>query len=325
MTKKTKKNDVAVQHPTILVAGGAGFIGSWLCKSLLNKGYRVLCIDNNITGNNSNIEGIKNDKNFLPVIHDISKPVGIKEKIDFIFHLASPASPVHYQKYPVETLMANSIGTLNLLSLAKHNDAKILYASSSEVYGDPKEHPQKETYWGNVNPNGPRACYDEGKRFSEALISSFPSVTWTIVRIFNTYGPFMNKNDGRVVPNFINQAISGKPLTVYGQGKQTRSFCYVSDLIDGIQKAMFNDKPNKEVINLGNPEEITVIELANTILRLTGSKSRIVFEPIPKDDPFKRKPDISKAKKILGWAPKVKIEDGLRSTIEYFRPPSKKI
>lgn len=306
------------EQRTVLVAGGSGFIGSWLCKSLVSE-YRVICVDNNITGNNSNTAKIRNNKNFTLVSHDITQPLSIHEKIDYIFHMASPASPVHYQKHPVETLMANSVGTLRLLELAKTNKAKILYASSSEVYGDPKEHPQKETYWGNVNPNGPRACYDEGKRFSEALISSFSGVIWTIVRIFNTYGPFMNKNDGRVVPNFINQAIEGKPLTVYGEGKQTRSFCYVSDLVDGLLKAMFNKRADREVINLGNPNEITMIELASTIIRLTKSKSKITFKTMPIDDPSRRKPDISKAKKILGWEPKITIEDGLRSTIDYFR------
>ena len=647
---------------TCLVAGGSGFIGSWLCKDLLKKGYRVICMDNNITGNMSNIANIK-DKNFSFISHDVSRPIKLDEHVDYIFHLASPASPVHYQEHPVETLMANSMGTFNLLNLAKENDAKLLYASSSEVYGDPKEHPQKETYWGNVNPNGPRSCfsddtevltktgwklikdvskddkvatlnsehkiefhmpieiisqryvgeliefknyhcdllvtpnhnmyvkkrgknnfefipayqainwgrsymlkvadynaegkkwftfpknidrknsktpfvekidmndwleffgyfitegcvsiqkrkrtvndkeytsfgyriliaqseeknkenyekikrclarlpfnfvdsfdhqlcitnkqlvnyliqfgkshekfipqellsvskeqlkilfeammlgdgnakgttyysnsiklignfqelllkigyagniavhdkrkkrhvyqihilnrfnkkyrtptyseraihkydgnvycltipnhvifvrrngkalfcgncYDEGKRFSEALISSFPGVTWTIVRIFNTYGPRMNKNDGRVVPNFVNQAISGEPVTVYGEGKQTRSFCYVSDLVEGLEKSMFTEKSCSEVINIGNPNEITMIELANIIIKLTNSSSEIVFKPMPVDDPSRRKPDISKTKKILGWEPKVSIEDGLKATIDYFK------
>ena len=307
---KTKK--------TVLVAGGSGFIGSWLCKDLVSKGYKVVCIDNEITGNKNNIRELEKEKNFSFIKHDITKPLRMSG-IDFIFHMASPASPVHYQKYPVETLLANSAGTLNLLNLVKENNAKILYASSSEVYGDPKEHPQKETYWGNVNPNGPRACYDEGKRFSEALVSSFPGVAWTIVRIFNTYGPGMNKNDGRVVPNFVNQAISGKPLTVYGGGKQTRSFCYVSDMVEGLERAMFTSKADMEVINLGNPNEITMLELANIVIKLTGSKSKTDFREIPTDDPTRRKPDITKAKKILGWEPKVRIEDGLKTTVEYFR------
>lgn len=303
---------------TALVAGGSGFIGSWLCEDLLKKGYKVICVDNEITGHRKNIADFDKNKNFSFVRHDITKPINLKG-IDFIFHMASPASPVHYQRHPVETLMANSLGTFNLLDLAKGNHAKLLYASSSEVYGDPKEHPQKETYWGNVNPNGPRACYDEGKRFSEALISSFPSVMWTIVRIFNTYGPRMNRNDGRVVPNFINQAIRNEPLTVYGKGEQTRSFCYVSDLVDGLERAMFSDKSDRQVINLGNPNEMTMLQMADIIVRLTGSKSNIIYKKMPTDDPTRRKPDISKAKTLLGWEPKVSIAEGLKYTIEFFK------
>ncbi|HLD39461.1 MAG TPA: UDP-glucuronic acid decarboxylase family protein, partial [archaeon] len=289
---------------TCLVAGGAGFIGSWLCKDLIEKDYRVVCLDNMITGHRENID-IDSD-NFSFIDHNITNSITFDEKIDFIFHLASPASPVHYQKHPVETLLANSVGTMNLLKLAEKNNASFLFASSSEAYGDPKEHPQKETYWGNVNPNGPRACYDEGKRFGEALVSSFP-VDWRIVRIFNTYGPFMNKNDGRVVPNFINQALENKPITVYGDGKQTRSFCYVSDMVEGLEKAMFSDKARGQVINLGNPSEITMLELADIIIELTGSKSELVFKNLPVDDPTRRKPDITKAKDLLCWTPNVNI------------------
>ena len=307
---KTKK--------TVLVAGGSGFIGSWLCQDLLKKRFNVICADNEITGKRNNLKEFEKDGSFSFIHQDITKQVDI-DSVDFIFHMASPASPVHYQKYPDETLMANSVGTLNLLNLAKENNAKILYASSSEVYGDPKEHPQKETYWGNVNPNGPRACYDEGKRFSEALVSSFPGVNWTIIRIFNTYGPRMNKNDGRVVPNFVNQAISSKPITIYGDGRQTRSFCYVSDMVEGIERAMFSEKSAGEVINLGNPNEITMLELADIVIRLTDSKSKKVFRQIPTDDPTRRKPDIAKAGKILGWKPSVGIEEGMKSTIKYFR------
>lgn len=313
-----KQNHAATS--TVLVAGGSGFIGSWLCKSLVKK-YRVVCLDNEITGNQRNVSMLSDDKNFSFIRHDITKPIDIDD-IDCIFHMASPASPVHYQKYPVETLLANSLGTLNLLNLAKKNSARILYASSSEVYGDPKEHPQKETYWGNVNPNGPRACYDEGKRFSEALISSFPGIDWTIVRIFNTYGPRMNKNDGRVVPNFVNQAIRNEPITVYGKGEQTRSFCYVSDLVEGLERAMFSDKSKNEVINLGNPNEMNMLELAKTIIKLANSRSGIVFREMPTDDPSRRKPDISKAKKLLGWEPKTGIEEGMAATIKYFREES---
>lgn len=300
---------------TCLVAGGAGFVGSWLCKDLIEKGYRVVCLDNMITGHRENID-IDND-NFSFVNHNVINPINLDEKIDFVFHLASPASPVHYQKHPVETLLVNSVGTMNLLKLAEKNSARFLFASSSEAYGDPKEHPQKETYWGNVNPNGPRACYDEGKRFGEALVSSFP-IDWRIVRIFNTYGPYMNKNDGRVVPNFISQALSNKPITVYGDGKQTRSFCYVSDMIEGLEKVMFSDKAHRQVINLGNPSEITMLELADIIIELTKSKSEITFKDIPVDDPTRRKPDITKANKLLGWVPKVNIRDGMKTTIMTF-------
>ena len=301
---------------TCLVAGGAGFIGSWLCKDLIEKDYRVVCLDNMITGHRENID-IDSD-NFSFIDHNITNSITFDEKIDFIFHLASPASPVHYQKHPVETLLANSVGTMNLLKLAEKNNASFLFASSSEAYGDPKEHPQKETYWGNVNPNGPRACYDEGKRFGEALVSSFP-VDWRIVRIFNTYGPFMNKNDGRVVPNFINQALENKPITVYGDGKQTRSFCYVSDMVEGLEKAMFSDKARGQVINLGNPSEITMLELADIIIELTGSKSELVFKNLPVDDPTRRKPDITKAKDLLCWTPNVNIHEGMKNTVDYFR------
>ena len=304
---------------TCLVAGGSGFIGSWLCKDLLKKGYRVICADNNITGHKSNISNILSNSNFSYIEQDVSQPMKISEHVDYVFHLASPASPVHYQKYPVETLLANSLGTLNLLNLAKENKSKLLYASSSEVYGDPKEHPQTETYWGNVNPNGPRACYDEGKRFSEALVSSFPGVTWTIVRIFNTYGPYMNKNDGRAVPNFVNQAINNSPITVYGDGNQTRSFCYVSDMIEGIERAMFSAKSDQEVINLGNPNDITMLQLTKIIIDLTGSKSKIIFKQMPTDDPSRRRPDISKAKKNLKWHPKVSLKYGLKLSIDRFK------
>lgn len=301
---------------TCLVAGGAGFLGSWLCKDLLNKKYKVICVDNIITGNKRNMP--KTDEKFIFMEHDIIKPLDIKN-VDFIFHLASPASPVHYQKHPVETLLANSVGTLNLLKLAEKNNARFLFASSSEVYGDPKEHPQKETYWGNVNPNGPRSCYDEGKRFGEAIVSANKNTDTRIVRIFNTYGPYMNQDDGRVVPNFITQAINNKPLTVYGDGKQTRSFCYMSDTIEGIERAMFYEKTSGEIINIGNPKEITVLELVKIIVNLTGTKSKMIFKKIPKDDPARRRPDISKAKSILNWEPKISMQDGMKNTVEYFR------
>lgn len=298
-----------------LVTGGAGFIGSWLCTSLV-KNHEVVCVDNLLTGSEENIAHLRNNKNFKFVRADITDK--INEKADFIFNLASPASPVHYAKYPIETLKANSIGVMNMVELAKKNNAKLLQASTSEVYGDPKEHPQKESYWGNVNPVGPRACYDEGKRFAEAYIVS-SSVRYSIIRIFNTYGPRMNKKDGRVVPNFINQALRNEPLTVFGDGGQTRSFCYVTDMVAAMEKVMFSPKTDGGVFNVGNPTEITVLELANIIKRLTKSKSKIEYREIPQDDPTKRKPDISKVKKATGWEPRVEIEDGLEKTIEYFR------
>lgn len=313
-----KQHEIAQQSPSVLVTGGAGFIGSWLCKSLLEKHYKVICIDSLITGNKNNIKDIIDSKNFVFLQYDVTRPVKIKEKIDFIFHLASPASPIHYQKHPIETMLANSLGTLNMLELAEKNGAKLLYASSSEVYGDPKEHPQKETYRGNVNPVGPRACYDESKRFGEALITSFPGAQWTILRLFNTYGHYMNKNDGRAVPNFINQALNNEPITVYGSGEQTRSFCYVSDMVDGIEKAMFSGKAKGEVINIGNPDEITILELANLIIELTDSKSEIIFNRLPEDDPARRRPDITKAREILNWEPRTDIRAGMKATVNYF-------
>jgi len=300
---------------TCVVAGGAGFIGSWLCSDLLSKGFRVVCVDNLITGNEQNLLAAEN---FTFVRQDVSDKFDISGDVDFVFHMASPASPIHYQKHPIETLKANSLGTMNLLDMCKRKNARFLYASSSEVYGEPREHPQRETYWGNVNSFGPRSCYDEGKRFSEALIRSYDGVDFRIARIFNTYGPRMNRDDGRVVPNFIHQALTGKPITIYGDGGQTRSFCYVSDNIEGLETLMFSNGAKNELMNIGNPAEITILELAETIKKLTGSESKIVFRGLPTDDPTRRRPDIEKAEKILGWKPKIGIEDGLRRTIEYF-------
>ena len=300
---------------TCVVAGGAGFIGSWLCSDLLSKGFRVVCVDNLITGNEQNLLAAEN---FTFVRQDVSDKFDISGDVDFVFHMASPASPIHYQKHPIETLKANSLGTMNLLDMCKRKNARFLYASSSEVYGEPREHPQRETYWGNVNSFGPRSCYDEGKRFSEALIRSYDGVDFRIARIFNTYGPRMNRDDGRVVPNFIHQALTGKPITIYGDGGQTRSFCYVSDNIEGLEMLMFSNGAKNELMNIGNPAEITILELAETIKKLTGSESKIVFRGLPTDDPTRRRPDIEKAEKILGWKPKIGIEDGLRRTIEYF-------
>lgn len=313
----------------ILVAGGAGFIGSHLDEKLLKDGHEVFCADNLITGNKRNINDFLKNEKFHFIKCDVSKKLP-KEitSICFgaIFHLASPASPnpespLSYLRYPAETLFANSLGTFNLLELARQDKAKFLFASTSEIYGDPQITPQPETYWGNVNPNGIRSCYDEAKRFGEAMTMVFVrkfKVDARIVRIFNTYGPRMDKQDGRVIVNFINQALEEKPLTVYGKGEQTRSFCYVNDLIDGLMLAMFKSKTKGEVINLGNPEEHTILYLAKIILKLTKSKSKIVFKPLPVDDPTNRCPDISKAKKLLGWQPKFPLKQGLLETIDFF-------
>lgn len=305
----------------ILIAGGAGFIGSHLSDYLIEKGYFIYCLDNLITGSEKNIKHLLSNNNFVFLQNDITKDLPEGLAVDYIFDLASPASPVDYQSYPEETAITNSFGTYNLLKLAVKNKAKFLVASTSEIYGDPLEHPQKETYWGNVNSFGPRSCYDESKRFAESLVYIFINkydLDARIIRIFNTYGPRMQKDDGRVVSNFINQAIEGIPLTVYGEGGQTRSFCYVSDLVEGIYKAMFEKNTKGGVFNLGNPDEYTILDFAKRILKLTGSKSEIVYKPLPKDDPTKRKPDISKAKSVLGWKPKVGIDDGLKKTIEYY-------
>ncbi len=305
---------------TALITGGAGFIGSHLCEFMLNKGFRVLCMDNLITGSKENIGHLEVNKNFAFISHDVSKHISIDEKIDWVLHFASPASPVDYQKIPIQTLKAGSLGTHNTLGLALAKKAKYLLASTSEVYGDPLVNPQPETYWGNVNPVGLRGCYDEAKRFAEALTMAYHrihNVDTRIVRIFNTYGPKMRKNDGRVVPNFLMQALENKPITVYGGGDQTRSFCYVSDLIEGIYRLMAS-KIN-EPVNLGNPEEHTIREFAEIIQELTKSKSKIIFEKLPEDDPKVRRPDISKAMNELGWKPKVGLEEGLKKTIEQFK------
>jgi dTDP-glucose 4,6-dehydratase len=289
-----------------------------LCDFLLNKNFKIICVDNLITGNKKNIEHLSNNQNFKFINQDISKHITINENLDYILHLASPASPVDYQKIPIQTLKVGSLGTHNTLGLALTKKAKYLLASTSEVYGDPLVNPQPETYWGNVNPIGVRGCYDEAKRFSEALVMAYHrihQVDTKIARIFNTYGPRMRKSDGRVVPNFINQALKGKPMTVYG-GKQTRSFCYVSDMIDGIYKLMISDVDDP--VNLGNPDEHSVLEFAEIVKKLTHSNSKIVFKSVPVDDPRVRCPDISSAKKKLKWDPKVELEEGLKSTVEWF-------
>ncbi len=297
-----------------LVTGGAGFIGSWLCEKLYNEGHDVTVIDNFLSGSKANLDGRINI-----IKADVSKPIKANIKVDIIFHLASLASPKFYKNMPIETMMSNSFGTYNMLNLAKKNSARFVYASSSEVYGDPKEHPQKETYYGNVNPVGERSCYDEGKRFGEALTYTFckkSNISYCILRIFNTYGPRMRKDDGRVMPNFITQALGNKDITIYGDGKQTRSFCYVTDTVDGICAAAFS-KYN-DVFNIGNPSEIRIIDLAKKIKEIIKSRSNIIFTPIGTDDPIKRKPDISKAKKILKWQSETDLKTGLIKTIKWF-------
>jgi len=302
----------------ILVTGGAGFIGSHLCERLLGEGNEVICLDNFFTGRKENIAHLMDNPVFEVVRHDVTEPVLIE--VDQIYNLACPASPVHYQYNPVKTIKTNIMGTLNMLGLAKRVRARILQASTSEVYGDPKVHPQTEDYWGNTNPIGPRACYDEGKRCAETLMFAYNKqngVDIKVIRIFNTYGPRMLENDGRVVSNFIVQALRGQDLTIYGDGSQTRSFCYVDDLVDGIIKMMDNNDVTGPV-NLGNPGEFTVLELANIIRRLTGSSSKVIRMPLPPDDPVQRRPDITIAKKTLNWDPTIKLEDGLKKTINYF-------
>ncbi len=302
-----------------LVTGGAGFLGSHLCDLLLEKGHEVISVDNLITGDAQNIAHIKNDR-FSYIRHDVTKPLYLEDKIDFLFHLASPASPMDYLELPIQTLKVGALGTHNMLGLAKEKKARFLLASTSEVYGDPLVNPQTEEYWGNVNPIGPRGVYDEAKRYAEAITMAYHryhGIDTRIVRIFNTYGPRMRLNDGRVVPNFIRQALRGEDLTVYGDGSQTRSFCYVSDEIEGIYRLMMSDYVFP--VNIGNPEEHTILEFAKIILRITGSSSNIIFKELPVDDPKQRKPDITKARKLLKWEPCVSIEQGLKETIKYFR------
>nr|WP_321496398.1 UDP-glucuronic acid decarboxylase family protein [uncultured Methanolobus sp.] len=301
-----------------IVTGGAGFLGSHLCDKLLKEGHEVICIDNLVTGNAKNIAHIKTDK-FTYLKFDVTKPIYFGNKIDYVFHLASPASPIDYLELPIQTLKVGALGTYNMLGLAKEQGARFLLASTSEVYGDPLVNPQPESYWGNVNPIGPRGVYDEAKRYAEAITMAYHThhgIDTRIVRIFNTYGPRMRAGDGRVVPNFINQALKNEDITVYGDGSQTRSFCYVSDLIEGIYKLMMSDYC--EPVNIGNPDEMTVLDFAEEIIRLTGTRSKIVFKDLPVDDPKIRRPDISKAKKILGWEPTVKLKEGLHETVDYF-------
>lgn len=307
---------------TILVTGGAGFIGSHLCERLLNANNKVVCVDNLFTGSKDNIKQLIENPAFEFIQHDIVEPLFLEEKIDQVYNLACPASPIHYQKNPVHTFKANTIGVLNMLGLARRHDARFLQASTSEVYGDPEVHPQTEEYRGNVNPIGPRACYDEGKRCAEILCFDYfrmHGMEIKVVRIFNTYGPRMAFDDGRVVSNFIVQALRGEPLTIYGDGNQTRSFCYVDDLVEGLIKMMNASKDIIGPINLGNPGEFTMKELAELILKLVSSLSTLVYQPLPTDDPRRRCPDITKAKAILDWIPTVPLEDGLKKTITDFK------
>ena len=304
----------------IVVTGGAGFIGSHLCEALLEKGHRVICVDNLFTGRKENIAHLLKNKNFEFIEHDIIEPLFLKKSIDQIYNLACPASPVHYQHNAIRTIKANTVGMINMLGMAKKHKARILQASTSEVYGDPKEHPQKESYWGNVNCIGIRSCYDEGKRVAETLMLDYHrqnKVDIRIARIFNTYGPRMAKDDGRVVSNFIVQALESKNITVYGDGKQTRSFCYVSDMIHGLIQLM--ESSILSPVNLGNPGEFTVLELAQKVLKMTQSRSKIIYKPLPQDDPKVRCPDIRKANKELGWEPKIPLDQGLPQTVDYFR------
>ena len=301
--------------PTSLVTGGAGFLGSHLCEALLAKGHRVICLDNLETGSLANIEGLRDDA-FTFLHHDVGEPIAIDEPLDFVYHLAALASPIDYMRLPLHSLKTGSYGTHHALGLAKWKRARFLLASTSEVYGDPEVHPQPETYWGNVNPIGPRGVYDEAKRYAEALTMAYhrqQGVDTSIVRIFNTYGPKMRPNDGRAIPNFLSQALAEKPLTVYGDGSQTRSFCYVDDLIRGL--VLLAESGEHLPVNIGNPGEYTILQLAEAVLAATGSPSQILYEALPVDDPQVRQPDITRARQILGWQPEIELDEGLRRTL----------
>jgi UDP-glucuronate decarboxylase len=308
-----------MSNKRILVTGGAGFIGTHLCRRLLAEGNQVICLDNLYTGSKENIEHFQNNPNFRFVLHDVCQPYEFD--VDEIYNMACPASPVHYQAEPIKTTQTSVLGAIHALELAMKKQARVLQASTSEVYGDPLEHPQRETYWGHVNCHGIRSCYDEGKRCAESLFFDYQrkhQVAIKVIRIFNTYGPHMHPADGRVVSNFVMQALRGDPLTIYGTGRQTRSFCYVDDLVDGIIRMMTSDKDFTGPVNLGNPVEFTMLELAEEVLRQTDSKSALVFQPLPSDDPTQRRPDISLAQKKLGWQPQIQLAAGLKPTIQWF-------
>src|SRR4051812_11855540 len=305
--------------PRVVITGAAGFIGSHLSEALLDRGYSVVGVDNLLTGATANIEHLRN-RDFLFIKHDITNYIYVEGPVDAVLHWASPASPIDYLELPIPTLKVGALGTHKALGLAKSKNARFVIASTSEVYGDPLEHPQKETYWGNVNPIGPRGVYDEAKRFAEAMTTAYHryhGLDAKIVRIFNTYGPRMRLRDGRAVPAFMSQALTGEDVTIFGNGTQTRSFCYVSDLVDGIIRLMESNV--NEPVNIGNPQEMTIEGIARAIIRLTGSKSQLVYRPLPEDDPKVRQPDITKARRLLGWEPKVPLEEGLTKTLEYFR------
>jgi dTDP-glucose 4,6-dehydratase len=305
--------------PRTVITGAAGFIGSHLSETLLDRGHSVIGIDNLLTGDMANIAHLR-DRDFQFIRHDVTRYIDVDGPVDFVFHWASPASPIDYLELPIPTLKVGALGTHKALGLAKEKNARFVLASTSEVYGDPLEHPQKETYWGNVNPIGPRGVYDEAKRFGEAITTAyhrFHGLDTKIVRIFNTYGPRMRLNDGRAIPAFMSQALRGEDITIFGSGKQTRSFCYVTDLVDGVIRLLESDQ--HDPVNIGNPHEMTIEGIAREILRLTGSSSRLVYKPLPEDDPKVRQPDITRARTVLGWEPKVGLEEGLTRTLEYFR------
>ncbi len=315
-----KQRPAKAKQPTSVVTGGAGFLGSHLVDLLLKRGHKVIAIDNFVTGTVDNIAHLGGHPHFKFIEQDVSEFIFLDVPVDYVWHFASPASPIDYLELPIQTMKVGSLGTHKALGLAKKKNARFLLASTSEIYGDPLVHPQPETYWGNVNTIGPRSCYDEAKRFAEAMTMAYyrsHRVDIRIVRIFNTYGPRMRLNDGRVVPAFIGQALKHKPITVFGEGRQTRSFCYCSDLIEGIYRLMMSS--TNQPVNIGNPSEMTVLEFAREIIRITGSRSRVVFKPLPQDDPKQRQPDITRARKLLGWEPKVRLAEGLAKTVDYFR------
>ena len=317
---RTKKTSRASGKPTSVVTGGAGFLGSHLVDLLLRRGHKFLAFDNFVTGSVDNIAHLGGNPDFKFIQQDVTEFIFLDVPVNYVWHFASPASPIDYLELPIQTLKVGSLGTHKALGLAVHKRARFLLASTSEIYGDPQQHPQTEDYWGNVNTIGPRGCYDEAKRFAEAMTMAYHrehGVETRIVRIFNTYGPRMRLNDGRVVPAFVSQALKNKPLTVFGKGSQTRSFCYVSDLIEGIYRLM--NSSTTQPVNIGNPHEMTVLAFAQEIIRATGSRSRIEFRPLPQDDPKQRQPDISRARKLLSWAPEVPLKEGLKHTIRYFR------